>query len=331
MMPKRLLDIVVTHYQEDWDVYRPFLDVIAAQRSIDFNKFKIWFVQDGPYADLFPTGYFDTVPFQLEVVTIPHKGVSAARNAGMDKADSEWICFCDCDDSFSSIYSLKWIFYILENESMSGNYDMMWNPFWMNLLDEGDNIKKYNEYNHVWVHNKYYRLSFLREHDIRFCEDLFMSEDSAFNNVVEMEIEPLRIGTINTEEPLYAWVRRRGSITTDPKRYYKNTEGHFERNLYVLGEYRKRNHKRSAFVCARTITDAWAFLTRYPENEESLRITKRVAKFYQENKYVWRSLKKEAKKLSIEASEKEAGTLGMDIPGRPTVQEWIDTRLKVIE
>lgn len=328
-MSKRLLDIVVTHYQEGWDIYRPFLDMIAAQRSVDFNKFKIWFVQDGPYLGLFPSGYLDSVPFDMEVVTIPHKGVSAARNAGMDKADSEWICFCDCDDSFSSIYSLKWIFYTLEN--LSDAYDMVWNKFYMNLLDEGDNVKINEEYNHVWIHNKYYRLSFLREHDIRFCERLYMSEDSAFNNVVELETDPRRIGTINTDEPLYAWVRRRGSITTDKDRYYKNIEGHFERNLYVLYEYRKRRHKRSAFVCARTITDAWAFLTRYPENEESIRITKRVAKFYQENKYIWRSLKKEAKKLAAEASEKEAGTLGADIPGRPTVQEWINRRLKVIK
>lgn len=322
----RLLDIVVTHYQEPWQIVRPFFDAIGAQRGIDWDKVKIWFVQDGPFVDIFPKGYLDGMPCHIDYITIPHKGVSAARNAGMDAADSEWICFCDCDDSFASIYSLKMIFYTLEK--LSENYDMVWNPFYMNMLDAEDTLIRQEEYNHVWIHNKYYRLSFLREHDIRFCEHLYMSEDSAFNNVVEMEIEPTRIGTINTTEPLYAWVRRRGSITTDTSRYYKNTEGHFDRNLYVLGEYRKRHHKRAAFVCARTITDAWAMLTKYPENEESLRITRRVAKFYQENKYVWRSIKKKFKELAIKASEKEAGTLGVDIPGRPSVYEWINTRLK---
>ena len=327
-MPKRLLDIVVTHYQEPWQVVRPFFDVLNAQRGVDFSQFKVWLVQDGPFMGLIPNGYFKDSKLQLETVTIPHKGVSAARNAGMDKADSEWICFCDCDDSFASIYSLRSIFGILKDNPP---YDMVWNRFYMNMLDKTDTVIYQDEYNHVWMHNKYYRLSFLREHDIRFCEYLYMSEDSAFNNVVEMEVMPNRIGTINTNEPLYAWVRRIGSVTTDPERYYKNVEGHFIRNKYVLGEYRKRHHKRAAFVCARTITDAYSMLTKYPENEESLRITKDVAKFYQENKYQWRSVMKAAKQLSLEASEKEAGIpKGMDIPGRPTLQEWINTRLKVM-
>ncbi len=324
----RLLDIVVTHYREPWNIVRPFFDALGAQRSVDWSKIRVWLVQDGPFPDIFPKGYLEGIPYDLQWITIQHRGVSAARNAGINAADSEWICFCDCDDSFSSIYSLKMILYTLKD--LSDDYDMVWNAFYMNTLDAEDTLIKNEEYNHVWIHNKYYRLSFLREKDIRFCEDLYMSEDSAFNNLVELEIDSKRIGTINTSEPLYAWVRRIGSITTNDSLYYRNAEGHFLRNKYVLNEYRKRKHKRSQFVCGRTITDAWAMLTRYPENEESLRITKLVAEFYQENKYIWRSLGRQYKRLAIEASEREAGTLGKDIPGRPTLQEWIDTRLKKI-
>ena len=322
---KRLLDIVVTHYNEPWEVVRPFFDMLGAQRSIDFNKIKVWFVQDGPCASIIPVGYFDGSPLgykkgNFEIITIPHKGVSAARNAGLDRADSEWICFCDCDDSFSSIYSLKMLFYILKPDQP---YDMMWNQFYMNLLDTDDTLIKHQEYNHVWIHNKYYRLSFLREHDIRFAEHLFMSEDSAFNNIVELECEEGRIGQINTTEPLYSWVRRRGSITTDPDRYYKNIEGHFIRNQYVLSEYRKRKHARAPLIVARTITDAWAFLTRYPECDEYWRITKEVAKFYKKEGGIYHNLRKNMKKLAKEASEKEAGTLDKDIPGRISLEEWV--------
>ena len=326
-MAKRLLDIIVTHYKEPWEVVRPFFDVLGAQQGIDFDKFKVWFVQDGPCASVFPPGYFVGSKLgyskdQFETIVIPHGGVSAARNAGMDRADSDWVCFCDCDDSFSSIYSLKMLFYILNPDQP---YDLMWNEFYKNYyLDEGDPLDIEKEYNHVWIHNKYYRLSFLRERNIRFPEGIFMSEDSAFNNVVELEIGEGRIGQINTTEPLYSWVRRPGSITTDPDRYYKNIEGHFERNKWVLNEYRKRKHPRTGFVVARTVTDAYAFLTRYPENDESRRITERIKEFYMENRDIFDGLSEEVKKLSLLASEKEAGVSGKDITGKPKLEEWIE-------
>ena len=320
---KRVLDIIVTHYKEPWEITRPFFDVLCSQKGIDFSKFKVWIVQDGPAPLMvIPPGYFDGTKVNYEWITIPHGGVSAARNAGMDKADADWICFCDCDDAFSSIYSLKMLFYILKPDQP---YDLMWNEFYRNYyLDEDDTLDIEKGYNHVWIHNKYYRLSFLREKGIRFPEGIFMSEDSAFNNVVEMEVPEGRIGEINTTWPLYSWIRRPGSVTTDSSRYYKNIEGHFERNKWVLNEYRKRGHPRSCFVVARTVTDAYAFLTKYPECEESRRITKKIAGFYLANKEEFDGLSEEVLKLSLNASEKEAAVSGIDIPGKPTLKEWIE-------
>ena len=325
---KRVLDIVVTHYKEPWEIVRPFFDVLGAQKSIDFSKLKVWFIQDGPCASVFPAGYFVGSPLghskdQFEVVTIPHKGVSAARNAGLDRADSEWICFCDCDDSFSSIYSLKMLFYILTPDQP---YDLMWNGFYKNYLDADDTLSIEKGYNHVWIHNKYYRLSFLREKGLRFPEDIWMSEDSAFNHIVELEIGKNRIGEINTQWPLYSWVRRHGSITTDPSRYYKNVEGHFYRNLWVLSEYRKRKNKRAAIIVARTLTDVYSFVTRYPENfekEEYKKIMGLISEFYAKEKGVYHNLNKQYKELALKASEHEAGVEGKDIPGKPEFKEWL--------
>ena len=323
---KRLLDIVVTHYKEPWSVVRPFFDMLNAQKYVDFSRFKVWFVQDGPATNLIPTGYFEGSPLQYEIVTIKHKGVSAARNAGMDKADSEWICFCDCDDCFVSIFSLRWLFYILDPEAP---YDLMWNEFYMNYFDKDQTLIRQNEYNHVWIHNKYYRLSFLREHDICFCEDLYMSEDSAFNNVVEMEVPEGRIGEIHTTEPLYSWCRRKDSVTMNRENYYKNVEGHFKRNLYVLGEYEKRSHERTGLVVARTITDVYSFVTKYPSNEDARRISKMAGKFYLDHQDIYDNLPDEAKDLALKASEKEAGNEGTEIFGRPTLDEWLKKTMAV--
>lgn len=317
---KRTLDIVVTHYNEPWSVIQPFFDMIRNQKSVDYTKFKLWIVQDGPCADVFPRNYWKDSPIDHEEICIPHSGVSAARNAGMDKADSEWICFCDCDDCFTSIFSLRMLFYIFNEEQP---YDLMWNDFWTVHLGSL-NPTKQDSYNRIWIHNKYYRLNWLRENDIRFCEDLYMSEDSAFNAIVEMMVMLNRVGKINTPEPLYAWVRRLGSVTTDPTRYYKNCEGHFERNVYVFKECTRRKKPYGNLIVGRTITDAWAMLTKFPENEESRRITAKVAEFYKENKEIWDNLSDDLKKLGIEASEREAGTWKMDIPGRPTFSEWLE-------
>ena len=41
---------------------------------------------------------------KIEVVLKPNKGVSATRNAGIERASGEWICFCDDDDIISPEY-----------------------------------------------------------------------------------------------------------------------------------------------------------------------------------------------------------------------------------
>lgn len=320
-MASRLLDIVVTHYNEPWEIVRPFFDILNAQRCVDMSLFKVWFVQDGPSVDIFPKRYFDGSKLDVEWVTIPHSGVSAARNAGMDKADSEWICFCDCDDCFTGIFCLKMLAYILKPDQP---YDLMWNPFCMNVMAMDDVVIMQDVYNRIWIHNKYYRLSFLRENNLRFPEWIHFGEDSAFNNILDLYIQPDRIGKIQTGEPMYAWVRRENSTTNDPKKALSNIEGHFERNLYVLGEYEKKGHPKTSYYIARTVTDAWATLTKYPGLKETERITKRVAGFYSKYGDIYENLPEKLKAHSKEISEKDAGTTKMDIPGRPTLEEWIE-------
>lgn len=46
------LDIVVTHYREEWTLGRPFFEVLALQRGIDFGLIHVYLVQDGPIGKL---------------------------------------------------------------------------------------------------------------------------------------------------------------------------------------------------------------------------------------------------------------------------------------
>lgn len=313
----RLLDIIVPHYNEPLEIVKPFFEMIKNQRGIDFHTIRVWLVEDG-HINILPDEYINQFDF-VERVILPHNGVSAARNWGIDNADSEWICFCDCDDCYTSILALYNILYILGQES-SKACDLMWNAFYQIGLQK---ISICSEYNTVFIHNKYYRLSFLREYNIRFNENLYMSEDSAFNMIVNMEIGDKTIGKINTPSPLYAWCRRLGSITMDFDKWLSNTEGHFNRNLYVLEEYRKRNKPNQDKMIARVITDAYSMLNKTGMLGDPSAFIKRVSDFYKENKETFDNISEDILNLALNASDNDAGITYNNKVERLPIHLWI--------
>ena len=115
-----MLDIIVTHYKEPFNVGKKMFDMIGLQRCIDFEQIRVVVIHDG--TDPFPKEKFADYPYQVEQIAIPHGGVSNARNAGIDNCKAKWIMFCDFDDSFTSIYSLREILNVLNTD----NYDMLW-------------------------------------------------------------------------------------------------------------------------------------------------------------------------------------------------------------
>lgn len=327
-----LLDIIVTHCMEPWkELVKPFLDSLNCQRSVDFDKFRVILVHDGDYM-IYDDIWIDRLNRQCYKFDIcqlwkKHEGVSAARNYGLDHASADWVCFCDCDDSFASAYALKWVFEAIENDPP---YDMMWNRFYTNMLDAKDTVNILDEYNSIWVHNKYYRRKFLLDNGLRFNEELWYSEDSAFNNLVHM-LAWGRIGEIHTAAPMYAWCRRKGSVTTDPAKEVRNILGHFYRNLYVLGEYKKHGWVGWEIVTIRTVTDAYALITKKERKWEDIwQVCARILAFYDENKDVIEDIRTNRWDIymrALRASDREAGvdtdkTIYEDT--RPTLIKWLE-------
>lgn len=329
------LDIIVTHWKEGWrECVKPFLDSLNCQRSCDFGKFRVILVHD-EWASYYQEEWIDRhdlhqYRFKIIQYFKKHDGVSAARNYGLDHASADWVCFCDCDDSFASIYALKWIQYTLDQDPP---YDMMWNRFYTNMLDAGDTIRILDECNAIWVHGKFYRRSFLVKNGLRFNEHLWMSEDSAFNTIVYMTAQN-RVGQINTDVPMYAWCRRIGSVTTDPKKFVSNVLGHMKRNKYVLEEYRKHGWTGWEFVALRTVTDAYAMLTRFPKPwDEIWQVCTRIFYFYKENAQtidnIWMN-DRESYMKALRASDREAG-VDTDTASRPELYSWLANIEKEIE
>lgn len=311
------LEIIIPHYDEPWKVVRPFFDMLCCQRGVDFNEFRVHIVHDG--VEEFPD-YFYGMPYEVVQSRIEHAGVSSARNYGIDHADAKWVCFCDCDDMFTSIYSLKLVFDVLGTD----DFDVLWGKFVSeDMIDGRLMMQERKEQNLVWIHNKYYRLDFLRRIGIRFEESLYYSEDSAFNAVLNLEIDQKRVGEIKSEFPLYAWCWRKDSTTTNPENGLRNMTGHFERNLYILDEMRKRNYADSAVMVARTLTDAYYYLTMkrlYPGAEE---LERRVSVFYRENKSELSKVTPIMISKVIAVSEKSARNMRILNEDRPPIDVWL--------
>lgn len=249
-----LLDIIVTHYDEPIETVWGLLDSIQMQRGVSLEDFRVFLVNDGK-ENRIPNEWLDGYSFQLQNATIPHGGVSAARNYGIDNSTADWVMFCDCDDMFASIFALRNILTLLDTKDV----DILWAPFYVEN-GKKDSTQEYalrlKGYNLTWIHSKIYRREMLNREMMRFFEGLHYAEDSAFNAILSEIVPRERIGKIKAEAPLYLWCYRKGSVTTNPENEKRNAIGFIDRNERVTEEFIQRGIDPTAMI-GRTFWDGW--------------------------------------------------------------------------
>ena len=247
-----MLDIVITHYNEPFEVGEKLFRMIGLQRCVDFEQIRVMVVNDG--GSRLPEEKLSGLPYPVEQIDIPHGGVSAARNAGIDHATGRWIMFCDFDDNFASIFSLREIMNLLN----TNDYDMLWSRIIAEDYVNGKQLLYYvpEKQRFVFCHGKVYRVQFLKDEGIRFREDLVFNEDSCFNAVIIAHTPHTRIGEIKSPVPIYSWIRRQQSVTNSG-RVDEASYGHFKRNLIVTGEYENGNDDRYYGMLTRTVYDTY--------------------------------------------------------------------------
>lgn len=228
----KLLDLYITHYDEPWEVCRPGFEMLKNQRCVDWDQVRVTLVHDG--TGPFDKGKFKDYPFEVHQACIEHKGIAGARNWCLDDAQAEWIKWNDCDDFFTSAYSLKGLMSGLEQ---AADFDMIWFDVYAEM--KGSRYLK-NERDPVVLHGKAFRRAFIKGHGIRFNEDLTWCEDSAFLSVVEMEIDAARIAKITADCPIYTWIYRPGSLCNRPEIRFENLKSFFRRHVYVAEEFKRR-------------------------------------------------------------------------------------------
>lgn len=310
-----LLDLFITHWNEPWEIGKKGFDILALQRLVDWGQVRITLVHDG--SDPFPEVYFCEYPFTVEQVCLPHGGIAKARNWCIDHSAAEWIKWNDFDDMFANVLSLKDILNVLTEQNHN-------NLLWFDLLcdDHGKMFLK-TERDPVFVHNKVFRRSFLKESGVRFNEGLTWCEDSAFLAIVEMDIDHNTIAKIKTNAPIYLYIARDGSLCNRPEIRFQNLQSFFDRHCYVAEEFKKRGlTDQYNTMNVRIMADSFYTLNLAPGiNEDKSKHEKRVWDYFDSHRQEFYSCRPEMFDLVMKAVNRECFD-GGEIT-KEAFMEWI--------
>lgn len=313
-----LLDIIVTHYDEPFETVRGLLDSIQAQRGIGREDYRVFLVNDGE-ENRIPDEKLAGYSFRMENAAIPHGGVSAARNYGIDNSTADWIMFCDCDDMFASIFALRNILTLLDTKDV----DILWASFYVENVRK-DDTQAYSlhlrGFNLTWIHSKIYRREMLNRNLVRFFEGLCIGEDSAFNAILSKIIPPERIGKIRAEAPLYLWCYRAGSATTNPENEKRNAIGIILRNELVTEEYIRRGIDTRGIV-GRMFWDGWC--AAHPDKdvpEVVAAVEERFARVARKYRETYKKVPEDTMALVRDAAMRGAGK--KDTEGE-SMEQWL--------
>ena len=197
------LTIVITHYKEPWDIVEPLFESICSQRGYEKDELEILVVQDGEDGVLTPSPEELFPELHIRSIILSKGGVSRARNEGLDQAQGEYVMFCDCDDMFMSVFGLHLISSAIEEKP---------NVISSKFIEENKFHGTYRLVAHdtdlTFVHGKAFRRDFLKEHNIRFHDELTKHEDGVFvYTAIQLG------GDVKTiSSPFYLWVWNPDSV-----------------------------------------------------------------------------------------------------------------------
>lgn len=289
------LQFLVPHYTESAEVVKPLLDSLAIQQNIDFDDIGVIMCNDGDDVVLSRT-WLDTYPYRIDYFTIPHSGLSTARNACMDRATADYVMFCDCDDMFFHTYGVS--FLIAE---MATEFDALVSDF---VEETRTSDRKHvafitHKLDPVFVHGKVYRLEFLRENNLRFPDGLNLNEDSCFN-ILALELSPR---TKHMAKEIYMWKWRDGSTVRREDEYcQKFFYTIVDSNAVLLDGLISRNMEQGARISFAThvikaYRDLFGVPWEHPEYRE--RAIARLQQHFIGFGYLWDSLSAEDKQTII--------------------------------
>ena len=193
-----ILNLIVTHYNEPWEIGKPFFDMLEHQRCVDMNKISVTLVQDGEDNTLPWDALLGGYRYPVTILTIKeHAGTANARNTGLIDSTSDWVMFCNFDDMLSDVDSLSMM---IENFP-ADDVDVVWCKMmqeckWFTGIIYMNSVDGVNFSN---TDGKMYRRQFLQDNDIIFSPDAGRYYDHVFNSIVLAVAQPWRIKQLTTD------------------------------------------------------------------------------------------------------------------------------------
>ena len=280
------LQILVPQYNDSDEVVKPLLDSIAIQQNVPMDEIGVIICNDGSDT-LLTDEFLNSYPFKVEYYKEPHRGVSATRNACLDKAKADYVMFCDADDMFFNACGLWMIF-----REMDIGFDSLTSVFVEETrMPETREITYINrEMDSTFVHGKIHNRRYLMREKIRWNDSLTIHEDSYFNILCQNLSKNVKY----CQAPFYLWKWRDDSVCRhDPKYILKTYNNMLDSTDALITEFMRRGmHDKAMFYSVMMIFDAYYTMNKEEwlnqENQEYRNKTElRFADYYRKYKNFW--------------------------------------------
>ena len=276
------LQILIPQYKETDEIVKPLLDSIALQQNVDFREIGVIICNDGTDVRLSPE-LLNSYPFPVEYHTEHHRGVSGTRNACLDYATADYVCFCDADDMFFNACGL----YIIFREIDNGGFDSLVSAFVEESRHPTDKSPLYvnHDMDSTFVHGKFHRRQYLLDNNIRWNDALTIHEDSYFNCLCQKLSQNVKY----CPTAFYLWKWRDESVCRhDPKYILKTYNNMLDSNTALVEQFIQRKRLPDVqFYAVSMIYDAYFTMNKAewlnPENQAYRRATElRFKRYYQQ-------------------------------------------------
>ena len=198
------LSIVITHYNEPYEVIEKLFTSISHQRMVPWDEVDIHVVEDGT-TDV-PEQLLAELPCAVFHHHPEHGGISVARNYGFDNSEGEYVMFCDCDDMFLNALGIH---LILTAANELDKPDIINSAFIEETKGDAGELRIVRHDNdRTFVHGKAFRRAYLKKNFIHFDKELTVHEDGYFMQLAFVQTKKVKY----IETPFYLWCWRDDSI-----------------------------------------------------------------------------------------------------------------------
>ena len=323
---RRKLDILVPQYKETDEIVKPLLDSIAVQQSVDFSEIGVIICNDGTDVRL-SDELLHSYPFEIEYHLCEHKGVSATRNACLDKSEADYVMFADADDCFCNSLGLYIVF---REMGINGGFDTLVSSFIEETRNPQTKEVLYvpHEVDSTFVHGKVHRRKYLLNNNIRWNESLTIHEDSFFNILCQRLLSDSNRGRY-CPTPFYLWKWRDESVCRHDALYLNKTYTNMlDSNSALVREFLDRGREKDAvFYVTAMIYDSYYSINcdRWwdDEGKEFLPKTiKRMQEYWKDFKYLFEKTSK-GEQLQMASGIRQRFFAEGLLHEKMTFEEWI--------